>query len=86
MILHVREDSNKEETQVKPRQTAYINFDKFCTERFRAQGELVIHNGWACLDYDSQGFLVGIELHAGDPFNGQVSPPDYLQPKNPLLA
>ena len=51
----------------------------------RHQGELVLSNGWVHLDYDSQGFLVGLEIVEGDPFTGTTEAISYLQPINPLL-
>jgi len=51
----------------------------------RHQGELVLRNGWAHLDYDDEGFLIGLEIVEGDPFTGVSECIPYLQPINPLI-
>jgi hypothetical protein len=51
----------------------------------RHPGELVMRNGWVHLDYDKEGFLIGIELVEGDPFTGVTECIQYLQPINPLI-
>ena len=52
----------------------------------RHQGELVLRNGWLHLDYDKEGFLIGLELVEGDPFTGVTECIQYLQPINPLVT
>ena len=51
----------------------------------RHDGELIMENGWVCLDFDSRGFLVGLELVEGDPMTGVTNWIPYLQPTNPLI-
>jgi hypothetical protein len=51
----------------------------------RHPGELVMRNGWVCLDYDNEGFLIGLEFVQGDPMTGVSECIQYLQPINPLL-
>ena len=51
----------------------------------RHPGELVMRNGWVHLDYDKEGFLVGMEFVEGDPFTGVTEAISYLQPINPLV-
>jgi hypothetical protein len=51
----------------------------------RHDGELVLRNGWMCLDYDAEGFLVGLEIVEGDPMTGVSECIPYLQPVNPLI-
>lgn len=51
----------------------------------RHPGELVLRNGWVHLDYDDEGFLVGMEIVEGDPMTGVSSCIPYLQPINPLI-
>jgi hypothetical protein len=51
----------------------------------RHQGELVLRNGWMHLDYDNEGFLIGIEIVEGDPISGVTECIPYLQPVNPLI-
>ena len=65
----------------------YINLDQQnrIELRKRHPGELVLRNGWICLDYDAEGFLVGLELVEGDPMTGVTECIDYLQPVNPLI-
>jgi hypothetical protein len=52
----------------------------------RGDYELVTKGGWICIDYDDDGFLVGLEFHSGDPFGNKSlnKKSGYLQPKNPL--
>jgi hypothetical protein len=50
----------------------------------RHDGELVLRNGWVHLDYDDEGFLVGLEIVEGDPQTGVTETIPYLQPLNPL--
>jgi len=51
----------------------------------RHQGELIMRNGWVHLDYDREGFLIGLEFVEGDPFTGVTEAIRYLQPVNPLV-
>jgi hypothetical protein len=51
----------------------------------RHDGELVLRNGWVHLDYDKDGFLIGLEIVEGDPFTGVTETIPYLQPINPLI-
>lgn len=51
----------------------------------RHQGELVLRNGWMHLDYDDEGFLIGVEIVEGDPITGVSECIPYLQPINPLI-
>ncbi len=50
----------------------------------RHDGELVTRSGWVCLDYDDEGYLVGLEFHEGDPFEANTKNMSYLQPNNPV--
>lgn len=50
----------------------------------RGDYELVLKDGWICFDYDCDtGYVVGLEIHSGNPFDKSCSPrkPGYLQPK-----
>jgi hypothetical protein len=51
----------------------------------RHPGELIMRNGWIYLDYDNDGFLVGLEVVEGDPATGVSESIPYLQPRNPLI-
>ena len=64
-----------------PFSRAYLDFNPQAKQRRRHDGQLVLSNGWICLDYDDRGFLVGLEFVEGDPFGEVIS---YLQPRNPL--
>ena len=68
-----------------PDSRMYVKLTEDCDVPHRHPGELVLRNGWACLDYDKEGFLVGIEIVEGDPFTGTSECISYLQPTNPLL-
>jgi hypothetical protein len=48
------------------------------------EGSLVLEGGWINLYYGSAGYLAQIEIVAGDPWQTDLKPIDYLQPKNPL--
>jgi hypothetical protein len=51
----------------------------------RHPGELVLHDGWICLGYDREGYLVELEIHEGDPYkNANTENMSYLQPRSPL--
>ena len=63
--------------------TLYFNFAREYTGlKRRHSGELVMRNGWVCLDYDEDGYLIGLEVHEGDPLSAGATPIGYLQPDN----
>lgn len=69
-----------------PDSRLYIKFpqEQNTTPR-RHDGELVLRNGWVHLDYDNEGFLVGMEIVEGDPVTGVTECIPYLQPVNPMV-
>jgi hypothetical protein len=51
----------------------------------RLPGELVLRHGWVNFEMDDEGYIVGIEIHAGDPFKGnEIQGMPWLNPKTPL--
>lgn len=74
------------EIHASPDSRTYINFNsQYKKVRRRHQGELVLRDGWVCLDYDEEGFLCGLEVVEGDPVTGVSECIPYLQPINPLI-
>lgn len=76
-----------QDISLKIEDRAYLAFDESPDVRIRHPFELVFRNGWLQFDYDSEGWLVGMQIISSDPGKVQnlnVSP--YLQPKNPLAS
>lgn len=46
----------------------YLNFNEAAKMRVRGNRELVLRNGWICLDQDDEGYICGIEIVSGDPY------------------
>ena len=82
ILLHLDKDSPVETVVVGAR--GYLDLNPNADVRRRHDCALVMANGTIHLDYDSQGWLVGMELVEEDPRKNTTGPAEYLQPKNPL--
>lgn len=71
--------------QATPDSRIYIKLSDFKKIPRRHDGELVLRTGWVHLDYDDEGYLVGLEIVEGDPATGVTEAIPYLQPLNPLI-
>ena len=85
MKIGVEKPGLSEKAVLDGGERTYFDFSpEYKSERRRHDGQLVVSNGWINLDYDDNGFLVGLEIVEGDPFAANIQPPTYLQPKNPV--
>lgn len=57
----------------------YFTFNKNSRIRIRHENALVLENGWIDIDLDGDGYVVGIEIHEGNPFGR--TPLQAFQPK-----